>query len=625
MTILTELAALYDRRAAKAGWARPGYSVEKVGGEVEFDADGGVVAIRSLMAPDAKGKPQARPMSVPAVKRTSGIKPAFLWDKTAYALGVTAVKGNDGKPLKDDAGDPIPGQGPRTEAEHTAFRKAHLDLLADATAPGLVALRRFVERWSPDGFSKGGYSPSVIDQNLVFRVGDALVHDLPEAAALLLAAEGGAAPCLVTGREGPTVRLHPSIKGVMGAQSSGASLVSFNNDAETSHGKKQGENAPVSEAAAFAYGTALNALLAKGSRNRVRVGDATVAFWAQGAGEEEAEDLFAQMMSGPAKEDDTGAENRVRTHLVEVAAGRVPAGSGLDPATQVFVLGLAPNAARLAVRFWHPGTLGDLARHVARFWEECAIEPSPFRTRAGPCPPRPWALLYETAVQGKAENIPPLLGGGLMRAVLTGGTYPRTLLTAVVGRIRADREDVDRPLEQRGRDGRRAAIIRAVLLRTTHSSEDGRKWLMALDEGATDVAYLLGRLFGAYVYAEKSYQERGATLRDKYMGSASATPARVFPVLMRGYEHNRSALRKAGGAKAGAGWRAEEAILKITAALPGGDAEGALPSALPLEAQGRFFIGFYHQFNAFFEKKEQAAAALADDDVIEDADGRNAA
>lgn len=615
MTILTELASLYERRATKAGWARPGYSVEKVGGEVELDPDGGVVAIRSLMAPDAKGKPQARPMSVPAVKRTSGIKPAFLWDKTAYALGVTAVKGNDGKPRKDGAGDPIPGQGHRTDAEHAAFREAHLDLLADATAPGLVALRRFVERWSPDRFGEDGHPPSVIDQNLVFRFGDALVHDLPEAAALLLAVEGEAAPCLVTGDEGPTARLHPSIKGVMGAQSSGASLVSFNNDAETSHGKKQGENAPVSEAAAFAYGTALNALLAKDSRNSLRVGDATVAFWAQGAGEEEAEDLFAQLVSGPAREDDAGAENRVRTHLAEVAAGRVPAGSGLDPSTRVFALGLAPNAARLAVRFWHPGTLGDLARHVVRFWEECAIEPSPFRTRAGPRPPRPWALLYEMAVQGKAENIPPLLGGGLMRAVLTGAPYPRTLLTTVIGRIRADRADIDRPLEQRGRDGRRAAVIRAVLLRTTHSSEDRRKWLMALDEGATDVAYLLGRLFGAYVYAEKSYQERGATLRDKYMGSASATPARVFPVLMRGYEHNLSSLKKAGGNKAGAGVRADRAVAAILAALPGGEAEGAMPAALPLEDQGRFFIGFYHQLSAFYAKPEEAAEALIEDET----------
>ena len=614
MTILSELAALYERRAAKAGWARPGYSVEKIGGEVVLDEDGGVIAIRSLMAPDAKGKPRPRSMSVPAIKRTSGIKPAFLWDKTAYALGVTAVTGEDGKLLKDEHGDPVPGQGKRTVEEHAAFRKAHLELLEEATTSGLVALRRFVERWSPDDFVAGGHPAGLIDQNLVFRLGNELIHDLPEARALLMAGEGEAAPCLVTGRTGTTARLHPSIRGVMGAQSSGASLVSFNNEAETSHGKRQGENAPVSEEAAFAYGTALNALLAQGSRNSLRIGDATVAFWAEGGGEAEAEDLFAQIISGSSKEDAAAAETRARARLAEIAAGCVPAGTDLDPATRVFVLGLAPNAARLSVRFWHPGSLGELARHVVRFWAECAVEPSPFRGKDGhDRPPKPWALLYETAALGKAENISPLLGGGLMRAVLTGAPYPRTWLSAVIGRIRADREEADRPLEQRRRDGRRAAIIRAVLTRATRDNEEVVP--MALDEGARDVAYLLGRLFGAYVYAEKSYQDRGASLRDKYMGAASATPARVFPVLMRGYEHNLSSLRKAGGQRAGAGVKADRAVAAIIALLPGGEETGALPSALPLEDQGRFFIGFYHQLSAFYAKPEEAAEALIEDEM----------
>ena len=615
MTILTELATLYERRAAKAGWARPGYSVEKIGGEVVLNEDGGVVAIRSLMALDAKSKPRPRSMSVPAVKRTSGIKPAFLWDKTAYALGITAALGGDSKSLKDEHGDPVPGQSRRTADEHAAFRKAHLELLEEATASGLVALRRFVERWSPDDFAAGSHPAGLIDQNVVFRLGDDLIHDLPEARALLMTGEGEVAPCLVTGRAGPTARLHPSIRGVMGAQSSGASLVSFNNDAETSHGKSQGENAPVSEGAAFAYGTALNALLAQGSRNSLRIGDATVAFWAEGAGEAEAEDLFAQVISGSSKEDAAASETRARTHLAEVAAGRVPAGTDLEPATRVFVLGLAPNAARLSVRFWHPGSLGELARHVVRFWAECRVEPSPFRGKDGlERPPKPWALLYETAALGKAENIPPLLGGGLMRAVLTGAPYPRTWLSTVIGRIRADREEADRPLEQRRRDGRRAAIIRAVLTRAT-SRDDKEVVPMALDEGARDVAYLLGRLFGAYVYAEKSYQDRGASLRDKYMGAASATPARVFPVLMRGYEHNLSSLRKSGGQKAGAGVKADRAVASIIASLPGGEETGELPSALPLEDQGRFFIGFYHQLSAFYAKPEEAVEALIEDEM----------
>ena len=131
---------------------------------------------------------------------------------------------------------------------------------------------------------------------------------------------------------------------------------------------------------------------------------------------------------------------------------------------------------------------------------------------------------------------------------------------------------------------------------------------MALDQEARDVAYLLGRLFGAYVYAEKSYQDRGAGLRQKYMGAASATPARVFPMLMRGYEHNLASLRKAGGQKSGAGIKADRAVAAIIDGL-----DGDMPATLPIEAQGRFFIGFYHQISAFYAKAEDAADALIDD------------
>lgn len=611
MTILTELAALYERRAERAGWPRPGYSTESIGGDVVLREDGTVERIRPLIAPDDKGKIRPRRMSVPSVSRTSGVKAALLWDKTAYALGVTAALGEDGKPLKDDQGHPVPGQGGRTPREHEAFREANLELLQDATSPALVAFRRFLETWEWEHFAARGYPSIVIDQNVVFRLGDGPhLHELPDAAGLLQREEDGKAPCLVTGRPGPVARLHPAIKGVMGAQSSGASLVSFNNDAETSHGKKQGENAPVSQAAAFAYGTALNALLARGSGKSLRIGDTTVAFWAHGAGEDEAEGTIFDVLhgSGDARENDQGAERRLTDQLVEIANGRKPPESDLDPDTRVFILGLAPNAARLSVRFWHPGTLGEIARHVTQFWEECRIEPSPFTGRDGvERPPRPWALLYEVAMQGKAENIPPLLGGALMRAVLTGAPYPRTLLSGVIGRLRADRENMERPLEQRRSDGRRAAIIRAVLTRAGPNDDRREMVPMALNEDATDVAYLLGRLFGAYVYAEKSYQQRGAGLRDKYMGAASATPARIFPVLMRGYEHNLSSLRKAGGQKAGAGVRADRAVAAILAALPG---DGSLPAALPLEDQGQFFIGFYHQTSAFYAKPEDAAEAL---------------
>lgn len=596
MTILAELAALYGRMP---DLPRPGYSREAIGGEVVLAPDGKVVEMNVLAAPDDKGKLRSRRMDVPAaVKRASGILPNLFWDKSAYVLGVVEATGPDGKLMLDDLGQPLAGQGGRTAQEHAAFVTAHLDLLADAEAPGLAALRAFLGQWQWQDFAAGGYPAGLLDANLVFRLqGETrFIHDLPEVADLLSRAVTDGDICLVTGQSGPVARLHPSIKGVMGAQSSGASLVSFNDLAYESHGKKQGENAPVSEPAAFAYGTVLNALLARDSGQNLRIGDATVAFWVEAATPKAtiaATALFSAALAPP-PEDASTARRKLAGELTAIARGKWQEAPDYDPETKVFVLGLAPNAARLSVRFWHPGRLRDFAARLATFWDELRITPSPWLGRDGTeYPPAAWRLLYEVAALGEAKNIPPLLGGALIRAVLTGADYPRMLLSGVIGRLRVEGTPPDR-----FSDGRRAAIIRAVLVRNTKGTVP-----MALDETSEDPAYVLGRLFGAFTYAERSFADRGATIRDKYMGGASATPARIFPLLMKGYEHNRAGLAKSSGQKVGAGIKAEKAVAAILALLPGG---GDLPASLPLEDQGRFFVGFYHQLSAFYAKAEDA-------------------
>ena len=591
MTVLQELAGLYRNRASERGWPEFGFSTERIGAAVVLETNGEIRAIRSLMAPDEKGKLWPRKLPVPkAVTRTSGIKPNTFWDKSAYVLGVTET---------DDG----PGQAKRTLAEHDAFREWHLALLEPAADEALIALRRFCETWMPERFPDFPDAESLVDQNIVFQLNNGpFLHDLPAARALLAEdAPDGDMVCLVTGRKAALAWLHPAVKGVAGAQSSGARLVSFNNDAETSHGKEKGENAPVSETAAFEYGTALNALLAQGSGNSMRVGGDTVAFWAD---QPEAEQTLEALLTGT---DNAAVESELRARIEAVAAGRMRADEVLDPEARLFVLGLAPNSARLAIRYWHPGTLRGFARAVTDFWSDCAIEPSPFVKDGLDVSPKPQALLYDLAAQRVAKNIPNGLGGDLMRAILTGGRYPATLLSTVIGRIRVEGEP-DRK-KHRNVDGRRAAMIRAVLRRNCKQEVP-----MALDERATDTAYLLGRLFGAFAYAERSYQKRGAGLRQKYIGAASATPARIFPVLMRGYEHNLAALSKAGGQKRGAGVRADRAIASVLACLPG-DVE--LPATLPLEEQGRFFVGFYHQVSAFYAKAEDAAETLIDSEETE--------
>lgn len=596
MTILTELARLYERMAVAGQAPRPGFSTEKISFALELDPDGGLVALRDKRSKAGK-QPRPALMAVPAaVKRASGIKPNLLWDKSAYVLGVTAL---------DNDGVRVPGQGRRTAAEHDAFIAAHRDLLAGADDPGLVALRRFLERWTPDQFAALALDPAALDENLVFEFERGFIHDRPAAAALLTPdADRAGGLCLVTGKLAPVARLHPAIKGVMGAQSSGASLVAFNAGAYELLGKSQGDNAPVSERAAFAYGTALNALLERkpaGALERhLRVGDTTVVFWAE-APQAEAADWTEQCMGQALNPPDEASEAAtLRAAIADVAAGRGGDDPRLDPDTRVFLLGLAPNAARLSVRFWHPGSFGAFARNVQRFWDDLAISPAGWST-----PPAAWSLLYETAIRvggkPKADTIPPLLGGQVMRSVLTGQPLPRSLLAGVIARIRADGEI----------GGRRAAICRAVINR--HSTKE--EIPVSLDPDSANTAYNLGRLFAAYTYAEKSHADRGATLRDKYLGGASATPARVFPMLMRGYEHNRSALLKASDQRRGYGVKADRAVAQILQRLEGAQ---DLPLSLNMDEQGKFFVGFYHQWNAFFEKPEDAAEAAADPIVESD-------
>ncbi|WP_340109428.1 type I-C CRISPR-associated protein Cas8c/Csd1 [Pikeienuella sp. HZG-20] len=596
MTILTELATLYDRLAEAGEAPRRGFSRERIGYELLIRSDGTPVALSPLARQDPK-RP-GRMMNVPAaVIRTAGIKPNIFWDKTAYALGVTAVEID---------GQFSPGQGKRTLEEHAAFRAAHLALLEGAADPGLAALRAFLERWTPDRFAELDWDAEALDANIVFRwvddpVGPAPLHERSAARALLEESSGEEAPCLVTGVRGPLARLHPVIKGVAAKNpppGGGHRLVSFNigSDkpigASSSFGKIKGENAPVSEAAAFAYGTALNTLLDRRAahRRRFQLGDATAVFWAEGprAAAQSAEDMLFGAVD-PQPETGEDALAKLRADLDNFAAGRRVAGASYGPETRVFVLGLAPNAARLSVRFWRPGTLGDFARHVLGFWEALRIEPAPWKG-----PPAAWSLLYETARVYKdpdtgkkkidEKSIPPLLGGALMRAVLTGAPLPRTLLSAVVTRVRADGEI----------NGRRAAICKAVV-----NGIQGEEVVpMSLKRDNADQAYRLGRLFALLEKVQRDALERDSdgqrkqrlatSIKDRYFAAASSTPARVFPIIIRTSIHHLSKIRKDISERI-AGWNERE-IEEIWSGL-----EPDLPRSLTLEAQGRFIAGYYHQ------------------------------
>lgn len=589
--ILSALNDYYQRLLTQedSGISPFGYSQEKISYEILLSPDGTVVDVNDIRDVSGK-KPFPRTMSVPQPeKRTVGIKANFLWDKTSYVLGVSATS-------------------KRADKEHEAFLALHRACLTGESDAGLQVLLAFLESWTPEMFNKPPFRPDMLDSNVVFRLDSELghLHERPAARAVrarLLGGEEGdqTGMCLVSGEALPLARLHPAIKGVNGAQSSGASIVSFNLESFGSYGKSQGDNAPVSEQAAFAYTTVLNHLLRRSEHNRQRlqVGDATVVFWAKADDTrqaEAAEDLMASFLNPPP--DDEQETQKLRSALEAVSQGRPL--RELDPdlseGTRIFVLGLAPNASRLSIRFWQSDSLGVFAERLAQHYHDMELQPLPWS--------RPPAIRYLARVTGPyrrkgenlgeydADSVSPLLAGELTRAILAGTHYPRSLLANLIMRFRADGEIS--PL--------RVALCKAVLAReyrlgVKHSNKEVS---MSLDITNTDPGYLLGRLFATLESVQRTAlgKQVNATIRDRYYGSASATPAGIFPVLLRNAQHHLSRLRKD---KPGLAVTLEKEIAEIVALLG-----TTFPKTLRIEAQGHFAIGYYHQTQARFGRSSTA-------------------
>lgn len=581
MTALAALARYYDRLAER-GEAPPfGYTLEKVGYCLVIGGEGDAREVIRLAEGEGR-KLRPRLLAVPQpAKRTSGISANFLWDKASYVLGVTA------------------GDGRRTAQEHAAFKLRQREMLAGTDDPGLRALLAFLDGWVPDRFLPPLFPDEMRDANVVFRLGSerGYLHERPAARmawARRAAGDAEAALCLVSGERAPVARLHPAIKGVWGAQSSGASIVSFNLDAFTSYGHEQGANAPVGEPAAFAYTTALNRLLASGSPNRVQIGDASTAFWAEAAEGEAAAVAEATFASALGLEIDEQLQaNKVRPILEGLARG-VPMAE-LDPqveAARFYVLGLSPNASRLSVRFWFEDSFGTFARHIAAHARDLRLDPPPRQER-----PSLWQLLIETATLRKSENIPPQLAGELLRAILSGQRYPATLLATLLMRLRAD-GDVS-PL--------RVALLKAIVARNRRldAIPETEEPPVSLDPDNTEPGYLLGRLFAAYEWAQHAALPGvKATVKDKFYGAASSTPQSVFPMVDRGAAPHLAKLRKE---KPGLAVVIEREIAAIMARMsPGTD---PFPRALPTAQQALFALGYYHQRSRIFAKKPEAAPA----------------
>lgn len=571
--ILQALSGYYHRLRTEGMTevAEEGFQKQAIPFLVILNRQGHFVGLTDTRSGEGKKK-AARAFTVPkGVKKTSGIAANLLWDVPGYVFG---------RPKPDPKKD-ASKLTQRAMEQHRAFianiRECLLGALDDE---GVGAAIRFLEGGEFQAVFEHPLWPEIEEGglNLSFQLeGDTcLVCERPAVVAALArtagVGEGARQACLVTGEPDVPARLHTAVKGVHGAQTSGANIVSFNLSAFNSFGKEQSFNAPVGNRAEFAYTTALNHLLARGSRQRLIIGDATTVFWAER--KHDLEDVFADLFGEPAKGE---PEQDYKMLVATFRAPQLGAPPQLDPNTRFFVLGLAPNAARISVRFWYAERVGQVAANLEQYFEDLEMT-------CGPNQPRYlslYKLLVSLAAQRESKNIPPNLAGEFTKAILAGTPYPHALLQAAVRRCRAE-QAITYP---------RASLIKAVLAREARFYKKASKEVgMSLDTSNTSVGYRLGRLFATL---EKVQEEANpginATIRDRFYGSASSTPGSAFPQLMKLKNHHISKLENRGRAVN---------LERLIGEIMGGLTE--FPTHLSLSDQGRFAVGYYHQRQSFF-------------------------
>ncbi|MGI6238124.1 MAG: type I-C CRISPR-associated protein Cas8c/Csd1 [Christensenellales bacterium] len=570
--ILQALNQLYDYLASRDLVEQPGWTRSKISYGLDLGDDGDIALVYTLKESNGKGKPIPRILKTPiAPKRTVGIEPVFLFDNPTYLLGVDAKA----KPE-------------RTRNCFEACKALHLDVLSDVDTPAARAIKAYFANWNPDAAREHPVLKDYLDDmltgvNLIFYYHNRPVTEDDEICRAWQrhydSGEGEKVRCLVTGEMARAARIHPAIKGVRGGQPVGTALVSFNAPAFESFGREQGMNAPVGEHAAFAYTTALNYLIADRDHQQM-IGDTLVVMWSE-SGERVYPDfgMAALDMSEDAELIGEEAQRAISGAIKKLARGEIADWEGIriDPSVEYYIFGFSPNAARLSVRFFLQNSFGHFMRNAQRHRNDMEIvRPSFDRFEHLSL----WRMLQETVNMNSRDKSPQKqMAGDTLRAILTNTRYPATLINAVELRIRAERNVT------RGR----AAIIKAYYLKNKGLPTEVLQ--VELNRDSTYMPYVLGRLFSVLEQVQENANGT-ATIQDRYFNSASATPAHIFPILMD--------LAKKHLAKLETRSRIyfEQQINDFYNRF-----DKTLPTRMTLAERGAFQIGYYHQQQDRYTKK----------------------
>lgn len=575
--ILQSLTRLYEVLEEQGKVSRRGWCTAKVSYGINLSKEGEIKGIVWLKEEDVRGKKTVwLPSStcVPEmVTRSSGVSANFLCDNAKYLLGIDKEMDEKSRQRAKDC--------------FSAAKEKHLSLLHEIKGEMSQAICRFFETWNPDQAMehpeiKENWENITDGGNLVFCMGrefaqeDLQIKEAWEAEHSISRGEAEGI-CLVTGEKTEIARIHKTIKGVPGAQSSGAALVSFNAPAFESYGKEQSYNAPVGKYAEFAYTTALNYLLSQKEYSFL-IGDTMVVAWAESA-QEEYQKGFIWSVEPPKdnqKEIASIFEEIQKNQKITVNDIK------LDPEQKFHILGLAPNAARIAVRFYYQNSFGNILKNISKHYERMKMIKPAWEDRdyLGV-----WQMLGETVNMKSRDKKPvPNMAAMTTLSIIEGSRYPASLYTDVLMRIRSEQGKVT---------WGRASIIKAYLIQN-FKWEEGKDY-MGLNEASDETAYVLGRLFSVLELIQKdANSEIKSTIRDRYFNSACTTPSVVFPILLK---LKNSHIKKIGREKEGSKIYYEELLASIMEKLQ------EYPTRLSLEDQGQFILGYYHQMQKHYEKK----------------------